>query len=406
MGKFVNKAYTNTVEGLVNGQINKYKNANFTFIDKSPYVVDFYNLSEASTLAPGSRINYSSIGPNSPFKFDYIHDALIYISGGRIEFNVDIGEYGTEATPVEGEAYILPNTFIPQVNSFFTINHASKYYLFVVTGVDPDTMDNGANFYKMQYCLYYLSEDALEKLKKQVVESYEMISDNVGSEFKCIVRKNDYDLINKVEPMLEDIRQFYNSLFFKDNLQTYVFMNDQGKYFYDPYMIEFLIRNGIMFGGDKKGQLYISQAIFLPKTFAIEYDDSFWRCFELQNVEKLHSVNAFGRYIEDPNSLFATRIEDYYYLIYTPEMWFNSFTPLPEEVISNIAENKYYPKDSDNAIYNILTDYMRHPECVISADNLKYLDSIRYAASKELFYLIPLLLFSMEQAIKKLLINI
>ena len=233
-----------------------------------------------------------------------------------------------------------------------------------------------------------------------------MVSDNIGTEFKCFVRKNDYDLIEKVELMLEDIRRFYNSLFFKDNLQTYVFMNDQGKYFYDPYMVEFLIRNGIMYGGDKKSQQYVAQAMYLPPTFIIEYDESFWRAFELQNAEKLHSINAFGRYIEDPNSLFATRMEDYYYLIYTPEMWFNSFTPLPEEVISNIAENKYYAKDDENAIYNILTDYMRHPEEVISADNLKYLDSIRYAASKELFYLIPLLLFSMEQAIKKLLINI
>ena len=311
MGKFVNKTYTNTVEGLVNGQINKYKNANFTFIDKSPYIVDFYNLNNASTLAPGSRINYSSIGPNSPFKFDYIHDAVIYMNGARIEFNVDVGEYGTEANPVEGEAYILPNTFVPQVNSFFTINHASKYYLFIVTGVDPDTMDNGANFYKMQYALYYLSEDALEKLKKQVTESYEMVSDNIGTEFKCIVRKNDYDLIEKVELMLEDIRRFYNSLFFKDNLQTYVFMNDQGKYFYDPYMVEFLIRNGIMYGGDKKSQQYVAQAMYLPPTFIIEYDESFWRAFELQNAEKLHSINAFGRYIEDPNSLFATRMEDY-----------------------------------------------------------------------------------------------
>ena len=406
MGKFVNKQYTNTVEGLVEGQLKKYDNANFIFIDKSPYVVDFYNLNNASTLADGSKLNYASIGPNSPFRFDYIHDALIYISGGRIEFNVDITEYGPEAAPVEGEAYILPDTFVPQVNSFFTIQHASKTYLFVVTGVDPDTMNNGANFYKMQYALYFLNPEAIEQIKRQVTQSYEMISDNIGTEFKCIVRKNDYDLINKVEPMLEDIRGFYNALFFKDNLQTYVFMNDQGKYFYDPYIIEFIIRNRLMIGGDKKNELYIAQAMYLPATFSIEYDNSYLRCFETRNAEKLTPINAFGRYIEDPNSLFITRLEDYYYLIYTPELWFNSFTPLKEEIISKIQNDSYYPKDDENAIYNILTDYFNHPEAVISADNLKYLDSIRYAPSKELFYLIPLLLFVMEQAIKKLVYNI
>jgi hypothetical protein len=54
MGKFVNKQYTNTVEGLVEGQLKKYDNANFIFIDKSPYVVDFYNLNNASTFVTTS----------------------------------------------------------------------------------------------------------------------------------------------------------------------------------------------------------------------------------------------------------------------------------------------------------------------------------------------------------------
>lgn len=403
MGKFVNKTYTNTVNNLVDSQIKKYDNANYVFNDKAPYIVDFYNPNNATTLAEGSRLSFESIGPNSPVKYSYIKDAVIYISGGRIEFNLEIGEFGTEASGVEGEAYILPNTFKPMPGAFFVFNHASKDYLFIVTGVDMDTMENGNNWYKMQYALYYIGKETYEKLKKQVTENYHMISDNIGTEFKSVIRQTDYDLINKVEPLLDDIRTFYNSMFFKESLQTYVFYTEDNKYFYDPYAIEFMSRTGIM--TDSNHYIYITQALHLPATFPIEYDRSFWKCFETRNWEKLPTNNAFGRYIEDPNSLFVTRLEDYYYAIYTPDLWFNCWQPLDEKVIGNIQNRLYYPFDDPKAIYNILTDYFRNPESIISAENLKTIDDLDMIPTRELFYLIPLIIFCMESAIKSMLLT-
>lgn len=404
MGKFVNKVFTNTVNDLVESRIKRLDNVDFRFNDKSPYVVDFYNLHSSSTLSEGSRLNASSLGPNSPFRFAYIKDALIYISNGRIEFNYDYTEFGVEGAPVEGEAIIIPNTFIPNPNSFFVINHAGKNYIFIVTSIDTDTVDNGHNFYKLTYQLYYIGEDKLELLKKQVVESYEMVSDNIGTEFKCIVRKTDYDLIEKIEPILSDMRNFYKAIFYKERLQTYVYMGDDGKRFYDPYMIEFMIRTGIM--NDNGNYAYLKQAMYLPSTFIIDYDDSFFRCFETKNKDKLCQTNAWGKYIEDPNSLFVTRYEDYFCLKYTPEMWFNTFETLDSMYITNIQEDKYYPKSDEDFVYNILTDHFNHPDAVLSADNIEALDNIKYICTRKIFYLIPLLLYSMETAVKNLLYNI
>ena len=51
MGKFVNKVFTNTINDLVEGRAKRLENADFRFNDKSPYVVDFYNVHSSSTLA-------------------------------------------------------------------------------------------------------------------------------------------------------------------------------------------------------------------------------------------------------------------------------------------------------------------------------------------------------------------
>ena len=404
MGKFVNKTYTNTINDLVESQIKKFDNANYVFIDKAPYIVDFYNPNNATSLSEGSRLSFESIGPNSPIRYSYIKDALVYISGAKFEFNLEPGEFGTEASSIDGEAYILPNTFKPFPGAFFTFNHASKEYLFIVTGVDVDTVDNGNNFYKMQYSLYYIGKETLDKLKKQVTERYHMVSDNIGTEFKSVIRQNDYDLISKVEPLLSDLRTFYRSLFYKKPVQTFVFYSEENKYFYDPYCIEFMIRTGIM--NDSEQYEYITQAMYLPDSFPIDYDRSFWRCFETGNYEKLPTNNAFGRYIEDPNSLFVTRLEDYYWAIYIPDLWFNCWQPLPHEVIGNIQNRLYYPEDDEKYIYNILTDFFRNPESIISTENIKAIDNLDMVPSRELFYLIPLIIYCMESAIKRLIVNI
>ena len=86
----------------------------------------FYNINTTkTTLDESTRGNYSELGPNSPIRYNRIKDAILY-GITRMDIDLDITDFGLEGTDISGEAYVLPNTFIPYPGDFFTINQLNK----------------------------------------------------------------------------------------------------------------------------------------------------------------------------------------------------------------------------------------------------------------------------------------
>lgn len=397
MSKFINTKHKNVLESLIEGFKEQLKNPYYLYQDKKPNVTTYYNQNiHASTLDEGSKLQYSPLGSESATKYNLIEGLYLY-GIERIITNMENGEWGLEADSIEGEAIVLPNTIIPIANDYFTIDHVDKKLLFKVLSVTSDTIENGANFYKIQYKLDQLTD---EKILEQISDKYTMIVNNVGTQFKSIIRKNDYDFIDKVEDILIRLKTYYNNLFYSSRVQTYILIY-RDTYFYDPYLIEFLKRNSILEGTDE--YIFITHQTALQHTFCLDYDRTFFRYVELPDRKNTPLIYSQGKYIDDVFSIFECRKEEYFKLEYIlPNIDMNKYmlNNFNEQLFHNIKSNTKYGEQKD--LYkNIIIKYFNHEE--INADDIESLEYIVYEANIELFYNIPILIYIIENMVKKLL---
>lgn len=393
---FINTEYKDTINSLTEGLKGRLKNPLYAFNDKKPFIVNYYNRNTGqSTLDEALGNEIAAVGPGSPTKYNLINNACIYSNDLRIEQNWEQTENGLQSTQIEGEFYVLPNTFIPYSDDHFEIIHAGKPYLFKVTSVTTDTLDDGANFYKCSY-MYY--EHDTENISKQVTEEYEMLMDNVGTNLKSIVRSTDYQFIQKVDDILLRLKYYFKSLFYKDKVQTFI-CNYNGYPLYDSYMIEFMIRNDI-FGKMGGEYTHVCHQISTPQTFAIEYEKTFFRCLETKNLNKL-SISASAIGIDEINSLFDSRPEQYYQVIYNNKsIYLNPIPIVNSELLEKIKSNTYYD-DLNYGILNIVIKYFNN--MLINDSDICSLESLDFNDNLTLFYYIPATIYILERYVEKLL---
>ena len=396
MGKFLNTTYTGTIDSLQQGTINKVKNANYVFNDKPPVISDWYNISKrGTTLDEATRAEYSSIDRNSPIRYNKILDAVFYSSGIRLSTDVDFNDEGLGlASQPSISGIVLPNTWIPYAGDFFSIKHAGKKWLYKVNAVSFDTIDNGNNVYSFEASLDNYGEELLEK---HVVERYKMVINNVGTDFNAIIKEADYNLIDILDNVLTRIKNYYISLFYKESLQTFTYPGQYGN-IYDPYMIEFLIRNNILSGST--AYVFVSHATRIPVTFSIEYDKSFFRALETHSIERFSSSPANANIIEDQYSLFNTVMEKYFKISYK-EPIFNGINVLDPSIISDTKEGIERNFEDEHSLNNIVSRYFNDKH--LDSSIIDIFDKVEFKQTPYLFYIIPISIFCIESEIRNLM---
>lgn len=197
---FINTTYTDAVKSFVDTNKQIIKNPLALFDNKKPTVADYINTDiNVSTLDEASGLEYANTGKNSPIKYNIIEDALLF-GIGKIEINLSGDEMGIGTDDITGDAYILPNTFVPYPGDFFRIKYLKEKILFKVTEVQTDTLDTGANYYKISYKLDKVGQDEIDKIMKYNIHNrYKMITSTVGTNFKSVILSSDYDKIEKLE---------------------------------------------------------------------------------------------------------------------------------------------------------------------------------------------------------------
>lgn len=399
MGKFTDTKYINTIDNLVDATKSKLVNPYYIFGDRKPTKVNYYAQNiEKSTLDEASGLYGAHVGKNSPFKFNKINDFLLY-GIERITTEYDVSDFGTEASQIAGEAIVLPNTITPRPGDFFSISYVKETVLFKVNSVSPDTLDNGANIYKLEYALELTN--AVDKIESQIEKTFNFIPRNVGTDFKTIIESCDYELIDSLESLVELLITYFENIFFDNRLQTFVYNHD-GWLMYDPFMIEFMIRNNILNYGEK--YIFVSHATYTDKTFAMDYSKTFFYSLEHPTESINCVVNATADLINDPNSLFMTRMEYYYKLRYFDKSPYKTrFAVFDTDVIDHIKNNEMYEKGNKNEFYNLWVAYFNNNKDFIKGNLLENVKSIDYMDNLSHFYALGISIFIIEQYIKMLL---
>ena len=401
MGNFINTNYNKTIDNLVEGAKSRLNNPFYIYGDRKPTIVTYYNINHnASTIDKGSSTLYDDIGQNSSLRFNKIENFHLY-GIEKINVNLDIGEYGLEA-PIEGEALILPNTIVPVPGDMFIINHViDKPYLFMVTGIGIDTLYTGANFYKISYKLTRTDMDALTSLETvQTIKRFTYKAGNVGTTLTPLIESNQAELIDKIEENIDTLLNYYMNLFYKNSVQNFI-LEYQHMYLYDPYLIEFMIRNKL-FALSGNNYFHVEQAVYIGDTFALEYDHTIFKDIEIKKSNmRLNSVYPVP--VDDPNSLLVDRLESYYKLsnkvMYKD--YDNPINWLDMDLLDRVINNELYHEDSNLYYRNLLILYMNNKEFDITDKIMNSIMDLEFNYTKELFYMIPILVFILKSYVNK-----
>lgn len=399
MGKFVNTNYAKTVDNLTKAINNKIDNPYYKFTDQHPSKVTYYNQNiEKSTLDEASGLYEAHISSKSPIIFNKIKDFIIY-GLDKVAIEYDAGDFGVEANSAgSGDAIILPNTIEPRPGDFFVLSYLKENLLFKVNGVSIDTLDTGANIYKIEYAAELTN--SIENIEKQVDKSFTFLVDNVGTDMKSVISDDDKAYIEKLEVLIENMITIFNNLFFDSRLQTFVYNHD-GYHMYDPYMVEFLIRNKVLNYGEE--YIFVDHATPVNKTFSMDYNRSFFRQLELPDEEINCTGLATADLITDPNSLFVTKMDEYYCIRYLDKTPYKTrFEIFNKDILERVKSGKMYIKGSKNEPYNLWINYF-NPSKQLKGDIVTLIRDIDYMDNLSCFYMLPISIFILEKYVEKLL---
>lgn len=408
------------IGSLTSGMLARIKSNPFYFFNSTNMtVVTFYNINRQYTTLDETLKNTNNfIGPASGLRFDKIHGVVLY-GMQKIELNIDNGEWGTEADPVEGECILAPNSFNPYQESYFTIDYlqTKKTVFFRVTSVNVDTLPNGANFYKLGYKL----EGVGYNIDPQVVGEYQFVASNIGTQFPVVIPFDIYGAQTKYASIIEMLNKFYYELFFYADVQTFVFRYGPfGYFFYDPYLIHFMMKNHLL-SSDGYEYHRIEQPAATPPYMQIDYEGTLFRLLE-DNTSVFKYYEAYGLMVQDPMSLLTHRMSPYYMITFRDDdgaqlggPFLNKITLFDTDMINLIpganplmSETEYMCNcdnilkalDQNRKYYTIIYNYLAGNE--ITSDMIEQIKHINFTPCKELYYLIPVLIYIIQNLSDKL----
>lgn len=396
-GKFTNTSYNDTVHSLLGAMNSALTNNYYKYSDKSPTPVDYYHINkQASSLDEASRLAYNNVGTDAPFRYNFIHNMMIY-GLDQIQLQYNSEDFGIESNAIEGEAYILPNTITPYPDDQFCIVYLKKQIIFKVTHVEPDTLEDGSNIFKISY---RSSTSKVMSLKRQVVDEYELIMNNIGTELNPILKSGVVDFLKKVDQQLIFLKQFYKRLFYSKRVQTFIFQYRNNN-FYDPYLIEFLKKNKILEGDGE--YIYIQHQTPLEPLFPSYYSKTMFSCLENKDLVHIDQYNIMGagRGITDDFTIFANRMELYWEVYYNYPVGYEILDLIPcfkQILIDHIIGEELI--ESTYTYYNIIIKYMLDVD--IDENDIDQLNTIRFENNSLLYYAIPCVIYCLDQYINKI----
>lgn len=397
-GRFSNVQYNETVDSLLKAMRDTLKNNYYKYSDKPPTPVEYYHINkDASTLDEGSKLAYTNIGEDSPLVYNRIHRMLIY-GIDQIATQLSNEDFGMQTNDIEGEGIILPNTIEPLPDDHFYIKYDTGKMLFKVTEVNYDTLENGSNVYKINYAC---APDKKETLDKQVVEDYEFLISNVGTEFNPLIKTKVVDYINELDKLIVDLKLYYKRVFYNKKVQTFTFKFCES-YFYDPYMIEFLRRNKILEGDGQ--YIYIQHQTKLDPLFPMNYSKTFFNCLEKKDISHVDGYRhrGVGKLIEDKFVIFANRLEEYWEVFYDYPEGYEALQRIPcfkDEFTDHIQKGELF--EVRLTFYNVILKYL-YDKDIIKLD-LDEIEKIEYENNPTLFYALPCIIFCLQMSLNKLM---
>lgn len=410
----INTSHSVMTQSVIDLQSDLLKNPFYLFNDKKALPVEYYNISkERTTLDNALKIAYDSRDEQSPIRYNLVHDFYVY-GIDRVAISLEHGDFGVESSEVSGDGIVLPGTITPYPGDFFVVKMIKRPYVFKVNSVSMDTFDNGANYWRIEYSVFSKTN---EEFNDQVVGEFNFISGNVGTEYAPVLASRKFDMCKHLDDTAVNLKRTFKSLYYNNKVQTYTFVylyhvcrtNMNSDFFYDPYLIEFCIRNKVLENSGDKFD-FLDHKTYLRPEFNIKYNRSIWKILETREKDELPACkySSAASYIDDPGTIFASRYEDYFELTYNdPDPVAEAFAPainvIDPQVIGHILDDQLFTSDSKYAKYNVLIKYFNYHDSIETQDIIPLERIIETENNMENYFLIPMTIFVIEFYIKNMM---
>ncbi len=385
--------------------------------------------------------------------FIKIKDFLI-ICQDALNVSIEKNE-GNVSLMGDGTATILPKTIKPLINDYFIMNTLNKNNLYRIIDVTKTSIEQDSAYNITYQLVEENSIEELNKLEQNVVEKSRFIYAHVGTSFRTIFREEEYDALEKMEYMYQEMGRLYNDSFFNEEKNTYILtynctdikdengvsieesrIKDQpwtvidkknidppklnnsdvwyGSNMYDRMLVEFITRNSLFANIDRK----IFRVTQLQTDLERWYNKTIFYAIEHQNRNKLQfrytipspitrvtiasTLNLYGVVSIEPS---MSHMDNCLELV--PRKLFEyTLTNLPEDrSIKNISQNIY--SSMVDLICETISLYINKREDALLERILllgEHIDEFCQLSIKDQnsFYLFPMLSFVIRKTMDRL----
>lgn len=366
MAKIINVEKNSYLQENIHQYTSNKVNQYSKFLDKNPIFITYLSINDVLTRYDvGTGGIESDIGPNSPVRFNQINGLPAFnIPELKPEILFD-DKNGYDVELDISDVALLPNTIRPKTGDYIIIKIPnSVQVVFRVNEFRYNTIQSN-DFYLFSADLKYAGvEDQLKRFKPQIVEVYETIFDNIGTQEKCFIRSTDLDKVKALGTLINELLDLYKINFFDSLTGTFVSKNNTenvdptayDSWYFDKYVTRFIMDSEIYF--DQHG----TDTIALAPEDIVEQSDKWYRRTLFYAVLKKDSV-LLGRfpYAYQVGIQLSTSV-------------FVLYEILCRTVYLHITNYKLYEGHSDGLDSTYLYEYFPHKVIHAIVDNDAYND--------------------------------
>jgi len=166
----------------------------------------------------GNLANTASLNKFDPniTRFRRITDFVILTADLDADLDKDVF---TDVT-FKGLCKVLPNTIIPNIGDYFIMKVFNAQHIFKVVELNSTPIEKDSG-YEIGYTLY--QQDVIPqnvRLNECVKEDYTFDYNHVGTDFRTILRNDEYEFIQNSRNVIFDVTKEYLNIFYHKTLNT------------------------------------------------------------------------------------------------------------------------------------------------------------------------------------------
>jgi len=275
------------------GQYSKFLNKNLVYCT---YLSKNVALCRTDTGTGGIQ---KEIGKDSPLRFNKILDFPLFNLPEMIpELEVD-EVTGADIQLEMSDIVVLPNTIHPSPSDYIIIDFPGrKKCLFRINHVGYNSIES-KDLYKISMDIYMIAEsveEILTAINPQIVDTYQTIYENIGTQDKCIIKIDDYKKAAQLDSIMEEMRAFYLSEYYDISTNSFVLHNNRdcpGYWFYDYLSSKFVNDSKIFFDSYSDKCIVPTYNDNVPRNVDSIFMKTLWYAILIRDTKRLNEFNFF-----------------------------------------------------------------------------------------------------------------